>query len=925
MLFKKIILAVASVLGIFLGSFLMVQAATCAGIFVGGTGVCFGNGFVNGIQAHAVLIGEGSNPIGTTSPNTAGFVLTSNGINSDPTFQTISTGSLFPFTPTTNFNAPANATGTPIWFQAGIQASTTLNYFAGLTSYALTLPNRSGCSGTSALQTDVNGNVLCGSVSGGIASVANGGTGTTTFQNGDILTYNSSLGLVTAIPDVSINQVLISGGIGSIPSYSANPALNSVSTSVAFSGPVLKGGGLAGATLLIQGTTSGSPTTPAITIEAAPSGLITTDTLTGFGIGTSTPTQTLSVQGNQYTSGSAFFGGSITATSTFTLSALGAGTANLNSNGQFYSTATSSLLSGTGITITAGDGALIGGINTTVALAALASGGVLGNPVAGVPTVQATSTLYGAGIGGQVLGWNNNTNSLTFVATSSGLTGTVGIINGGTGTTTAGVTNGVEYSNGFIITNNANFTTDGLGNVNIGNGTIQWQEQASSTLSNFYTLTNPAISGSPFVTINSLIGNFGLATTAPDQLLAVNGNIDMTGNLMYNDTNFVSGSSTLTSFFAGTNAGAGFIATATSSTQGYIGNTGIGYGAMQFATSTGTAGRNTAVGSGAMAGANVATGGTFNADVAVGYQALGTIQTGRFDNFFGELAGSNLSTASNDNCVGTSCMGSITSGGVNNDFGNNAGFYNQTGTSNVGFGDKSDGGNFGSPASHQQDVSIGANAGTLLSTGGGNVLIGFNTGSTTTTGADNIEIGYDVSLAAGDSNKLDIGNLIFGTGLTSQASTSPLGSIGIGTTSPYATLSVDVGENQISQALSTIFAVGSTTSTGGHTTLFSISSSGHLLIGGAKANLTSCGSTNSLNGNDEVGTIIFTGTLVAACTLNFAQPVEPGNTLTCTESDNVTSVGSDITGTTTTSVTFGFASGIGGATIWYNCSRNVSN
>lgn len=743
----KVGLTIASCVGLFLCSFTAASALSVFATPQGGTGTSTPSGILygdNGATTHlnTVTIGSGCTFTGGTlsCPGTGGGGVTS----LMQTYGTAQTGAITFSTTTDSFN--------------GLN----LNEVITNTGVAFTFAN---------------------SVTGTLG-IGGGGTGTTTFQNGDLLTYSSSLGLVTAIPDVSINQVLISGGIGSIPSYSANPALNSVSTSVAFSGPVLKGGGLAGATLLIQGTTSGSPTTPAITIEAAPSGLITTDTLTGFGIGTSTPTQTLSVQGNQYTSGSAFFGGSITATSTFTLSALGAGTANLNSNGQFYSTATSSLLSGTGITITAGDGALIGGINTTVALAALASGGVLGNPVAGVPTVQATSTLYGAGIGGQVLGWNNNTNSLTFVATSSGLTGTVGIINGGTGTTTAGVTNGVEYSNGSIITNNANFTTDGLGNVNIGNGTIQWQEQASSTLSNFYTLTNPAISGSPFVTINSLIGNFGLATTAPDQLLAVNGNIDMTGNLMYNDTNFVSGSSTLTSFFAGTNAGAGFIATATSSTQGYIGNTGIGYGAMQFATSTGTAGRNTAVGSGAMAGANVATGGTFNANVAVGYQALGTIQTGRFDNFFGELAGSNLSTASNDNCVGTSCMGSITSGGVNNDFGNNAGFYNQTGTSNVGFGDKSDGGNFGSPASHQQDVSIGANAGTLLSTGGGNVLIGFNTGSTTTTGADNIEIGYDVSLAAGDSNKLDIGNLIFGTGLTSQSSSTPTGSIGIGTSTP---------------------------------------------------------------------------------------------------------------------------------------------
>lgn len=42
-------------------------------------------------------------------------------------------GGAFPFTQTTNYGANANSTSTPIWFTAGLQASTTANYFAGLT------------------------------------------------------------------------------------------------------------------------------------------------------------------------------------------------------------------------------------------------------------------------------------------------------------------------------------------------------------------------------------------------------------------------------------------------------------------------------------------------------------------------------------------------------------------------------------------------------------------------------------------------------------------------------------------------------------------------------------------------------------------------------------------------------------------------
>ncbi len=42
-------------------------------------------------------------------------------------------GGGFPFAPTTNYGAAANSTSTPIWFTAGIMASTTNNYFAGIT------------------------------------------------------------------------------------------------------------------------------------------------------------------------------------------------------------------------------------------------------------------------------------------------------------------------------------------------------------------------------------------------------------------------------------------------------------------------------------------------------------------------------------------------------------------------------------------------------------------------------------------------------------------------------------------------------------------------------------------------------------------------------------------------------------------------
>lgn len=46
---------------------------------------------------------------------------------------TITAPGTFSWTPATNYGAAANSTSTPIWFTAGLQASTTANYFAGLT------------------------------------------------------------------------------------------------------------------------------------------------------------------------------------------------------------------------------------------------------------------------------------------------------------------------------------------------------------------------------------------------------------------------------------------------------------------------------------------------------------------------------------------------------------------------------------------------------------------------------------------------------------------------------------------------------------------------------------------------------------------------------------------------------------------------
>jgi hypothetical protein len=58
------------------------------------------------------------------------------------------------------------------------------------------------------------------------------------------------------------------------------------------------------------------------------------------------------------------------------------------------------------------------------------------------------------------------------------------------------------------------------------------------------------------------------------------------------------------------------------------------------------------------------------------------------------------------------------------------------------------------------------------------------------------------------------------------------GKTGIGTSSPFAFLSVFTGGDYAAHAASTVFAIGSTTAGTATTTLFSINSDGHLIVGG---------------------------------------------------------------------------------------------
>lgn len=117
------------------------------------------------------------------------------------------------------------------------------------------------------------------------------------------------------------------------------------------------------------------------------------------------------------------------------------------------------------------------------------------------------------------------------------------------------------------------------------------------------------------------------------------------------------------------------------------------------------------------------------------------------------------------------------------------------------------------------------------------------------------------------------------------------------------------------------FSVGSTTATVGFPS-FEIDTTGHVVTSGQKPVVSSCGTTNTISGNDVNGTISLTGTLVTSCTMTFATAVPAGQTVDCTATGNSGASFAYISATSTTAITFGLSASVSTDSITYNCPRH---
>jgi hypothetical protein len=175
--------------------------------------------------------------------------------------------------------------------------------------------------------------------------------------------------------------------------------------------------------------------------------------------------------------------------------------------------------------------------------------------------------------------------------------------------------------------------------------------------------------------------------------------------------------------------------------------------------------------------------------VSLGYLA-GSNNSGDFNNFLGYQAGL-YNNGDYNNFIGYMAGNDESDGDYNDFMGYQAGLYINS-TSTVAIGGLAIRGGVTTAINVLNTVALGYRAGYNIRSGAdNNIFLGYQAGDNITTGDNNIFIGYDIDhISPALSNRLNIGNLIFGTGLDGTGTTLASGNVGIGTSTPVQKLQV---------------------------------------------------------------------------------------------------------------------------------------
>ncbi len=353
----------------------------------------------------------------------------------------------------------------------------------------------------------------------------------------------------------------------------------------------------------------------------------------------------------------------------------------------------------------------------------------------------------------------------------------------------------------------------------VGSAHGDWTATSSPAYLTFETTPVSSITALPRMTI-AADGNVGIGTTNPNNTIQVANLINFDNTDFNTRLGYTAGGNIVTGAQYNTYLGyeSGLSGSGTS-TNAADENTAVGYRTM-YSNTTGS--RNTAIGYSSLKNNGAGSGNTSlgyttlesnvsgSYNTAMGYQALQVTTTdyntaiggfalksntlGSGNTGIGSLSLTANQTGSNNVAIGVSILNSSTDGSQNVAMGAGAFYHNSSSDNNVGIGFEA---GIGTGAySNEGGVYLGHSAGFSAATGSDyNTMLGFRAGYSTTTGGYNIAIGQRVDLpSATGSQQLNIGNVLYGTGLYNGGSVSSTpvagGKIGIGTTNPARLLEV---------------------------------------------------------------------------------------------------------------------------------------